>query len=675
MEFKEQTILIVDDNNVNRSLLKDMLKNDYNIIEAENGVEAIATLNHFRNKISLVLLDIVMPEIDGFDVLATMNQREWIKDIPVIMVTSETSPSAIERAYLLGVTDFISRPFDYFIVYHRVKNTLVLHEKQKSLTNIVVSQVKEKERSTSLMVNILSQIVEFRNGESGLHVLHVNTLTDMLLKHMVKTGIIELTLEQIKNITLASSLHDVGKIGIPEEILNKPGKLTDEEFNIMKNHSIFGAEMLSKLPNYENEPLLKTSYEICRWHHERWDGKGYPDGLIGDQIPLSAQVVSLADVYDALTSVRVYKDAFPHKKALEMISNGECGQFNPQLIKALNEIESNVEKELKLNSFSTYNLKNIHDTTSEIIQGDLIGPSSNTLKLIDYERVKYDFYASINKEIQFEITFEPTILAVLNYSDFELGLNEIISNPKEDKDLKEILGEDELNNISQLILNTKPDNSIFECDLDLHINGELRWFHLYGKVIWEETSNSTNITGVVGKLIDIHDNVIKFAELENKATHDSLTNLTNHDFAKKLINEKNTVEDRQFILMIIDIDNFKDVNDSFGHLYGDKVIKTLADTIKKATREGDITARIGGDEFMIFLDYQAADPKNIVNRIYSMIEKAMDKLNVSVSIGASYLKSPFKYDDLFVFTDNILYEMKNNKKGCILKSYVGDENE
>lgn len=343
-EKLKQQILIVDDLEINREILKEILKEDYRILEAANGEECLEQLEWSGTGISLVLLDIVMPEMDGFEVLAAMNQNHWIEDIPVIMISSEDSDSYIRRAYEMGVSDYISRPFDAKIVYQRVLNMIKLYAKQRRLIHLVTRQIYEKERNNRMMIGILSQIVEFRNGESGLHVIHINLITQLLLEQLVKkTGKYQLSWEDRLLIATASALHDIGKIGIDEKILNKPGKLTKEEFEIMKTHTLIGAQMLDNLDMYRNEKLLKLAHEICRWHHERYDGKGYPDGLVGEEIPISAQVVSLADVYDALVSERVYKKAFSHEKALEMIQNGECGTFNPLLLQCMTEAQDKLK--------------------------------------------------------------------------------------------------------------------------------------------------------------------------------------------------------------------------------------------------------------------------------------------------------------------------------------------
>lgn len=335
MEYQE-TILIVDDSALNRMVLIEILgKENYTFLEAENGQQAVELLD-CHPEVDLLLLDITMPEIDGFGVLEIMNQYHWIEETPVIMISAEDAYSFIERAYDLGASDYITRPFDARVVCRRVSNTLMLYAKQKRLVQMVAEQVYEKEKVSNTMISILSHIVEFRNNESGLHVVHIRTITELLLRRLrKKTDRYPLTEADISLISTASALHDIGKINIPEQILNKPGRLTKEEFEIVKTHSAVGEHMLRQIPFNQNEPLVKVAREICRWHHERWDGRGYPDGLKGDEIPISAQVVSLADVYDALTSERCYKAAFDHETALNMIVNGECGAFNPLLLECL----------------------------------------------------------------------------------------------------------------------------------------------------------------------------------------------------------------------------------------------------------------------------------------------------------------------------------------------------
>ena len=346
-----QQILIVDDSEMNRAILTEILKKDYRILEAENGEECIRILEQYGTDISLVLLDLVMLKMDGFEVLSVMNRRQWIEDIPVIMISSEDSSQFIQKAYEYGASDYIARPFDARVVYQRVFNTIKLYAKQRRLLNLVTAQVYEKERSNRLMIAILSQIVEFRNGESGLHVIHINIVTELLLEHLMsRSDRYYMSWAEQQLVVTASALHDIGKIGIDEKILNKPGSLTKEEFEIMKTHTLIGASMLERMKVYQDEAMVQIAHDICRWHHERYDGKGYPDGLRGDEIPISAQVVALADVYDALTSERVYKKAYTHEEAIQMILNGECGAFNPVLLQCLEEVQDRIKREIEAGS-------------------------------------------------------------------------------------------------------------------------------------------------------------------------------------------------------------------------------------------------------------------------------------------------------------------------------------
>ena len=382
------TILIVDDSEMNRCILSEMLGTDYDILEATNGEEAIKLLRQHETGISLVLLDLVMPVMDGFGVLSYMNERNWIEDIPVIMISGEDSVSYVRRAFDLGVADYIKKPFDAQIVYRRVYNTITLYAKQRRLLVLVTDQIYEKEKNNRMMISILSQIVEFRNGESGAHVLHINIITELILERLVqKTDKYDLSCSVRRMIVTASALHDIGKIGIDDKILNKPGRLTKEEFEVIKTHSAIGASMLESLEYYKDEPLVRIAHDICRWHHERYDGKGYPDGLKGEEIPISAQVVALADVYDALISERVYKKAYTHEKAVEMILNGECGTFNPLLLECLTDIQDRLKEEMITMS---------EERTEPVDNGRA------TAEFEGYEKTKEQFFKSMSEDIRKE---------------------------------------------------------------------------------------------------------------------------------------------------------------------------------------------------------------------------------------------------------------------------------
>ena len=390
--MEKQKILIADDSEMNRALLVDILEDQYDIVEADNGAAAIDLLTQCGGDFSLLLLDIMMPEMDGFEVLAYINRYHLNDTLAVIMISADDSPANIKRAYDLGAFDYISRPFDAAIVRRRISNTMLLYARQRHLENIIAEQFYEQEKNNDLMISILSHIVEFRNGESGLHVLHIKTITELLLKELLRhTDRYPLSQTDINLISTASSLHDIGKISISGDILNKPGRLTAEEFEIIKGHSLIGAKMLSELPLDQQEaPLVKVASDICRWHHERYDGSGYPDGLKGEQIPIAAQVVALADVYDALTSERCYKKAYSHSKALEMIFEGRCGAFNPTLLQCLLEISDTLESELGQAALER-NARHRRDTKGRIDYDNLLArehsvslvpPSSETLQLL-----------------------------------------------------------------------------------------------------------------------------------------------------------------------------------------------------------------------------------------------------------------------------------------------------
>ena len=528
----KQTILIVDDSEMNRDLLVDILEDQYDLIEAENGVKAIEILAEQREAISLVLLDIMMPEMDGFGVLSHIYQNHWNESFAVIMISADDSPVNIKRAYDLGAFDYISRPFDAAIVQRRISNTMCLYVRQKHLEQLVIEQFYENENNNRLMIAILSHIVEFRNGESGAHVLHVNQITELLLKQLIlHTDQYPLSQSDITLIGMASSLHDIGKIAISEEVLNKPGRLTDEEFEIIKTHAAIGADILLSLPaDQQSVPLVRMAFEICRWHHERYDGKGYPDGLKGDDIPIAAQVVALADVYDALTSERCYKKAYSHEDTLNMILDGQCGSFNPLLLQCLQEITTVLKQELTKN-VSGQNMM------------------QRTGGGIDYGR--------------------------------------IFSGKK----------------------------------YNLQSQQQKTWKMLYT---------------------------------------DSLTGVYNRRYYDDYIQN---AEDIQTAVMI-DVDNFKHINDNYGHDAGDIVLHSIAQTILSCVRKTDAVIRYGGDEFAVIF-YQIPEDvfETKLERMRYLVEalsvNEYPEIHMSISVGGAYGTKRAK--ELFKIADRMMYQSKLTK--------------
>lgn len=331
---KEKTILIVDDVDINRAILSEIFKEDYHILEAGDGEQALEFINH-NPGISAVLLDILMPKLNGLEILKRMNRSGKLKHIPVFLITAADSEEMLLEGYHIGAVDVITKPFIPHFLKHRVNNVVELYAHRNNLESIVAKQVSRLNHISQSMVEMLATAIEFRDCESGEHVKRICNLTRILMTK-VSSMYPEYYLpkSEIEKVATSSILHDVGKISTPDKILNKPGRLTKEEFEIMKQHTVKGCEIIERIPDVMSKGIYDYSYDICRHHHERWDGRGYPDGLKGDEISIWAQVVSVADVYDALTSERVYKAAFDHDTAVKMIYNGECGQFNPKMLAA-----------------------------------------------------------------------------------------------------------------------------------------------------------------------------------------------------------------------------------------------------------------------------------------------------------------------------------------------------
>ena len=491
---KRQKILIVDDAEFNREILKEFLGGAYSYLEAENGIQAIRILEE-NPEIDLMLLDINMPQMNGFEVLEWMNRLLRIEETPVIMISSEESVDAMRKAYEMGITDYITRPFDSVIVKKRVQNTLELYANQKRLINVVVDQVYEKEENSSIMIGILSNVLGFRNSESSEHILHIRTATEMMLRKLVKTtDVYHLTETDIAMITTASSLHDIGKIGIPEEILNKPGRLTDEEFKIMKTHSEIGASLIRDMRFPESKPLVRTAWEICRWHHERWDGKGYPDGLKGEEIPISAQVVSIVDVYDALTSERCYKKAFDHDTAVKMILEGQCGQFNPVLLKCLKELSLQFSKMFTNETDDNKQYYEAQRLSDEILKEKSLPRKNYSHRVIKLMQEKIEFFKMDSGKISIEYNAISGRLIIIN------GNRQIQcqrDDPKFDIfKLFEVSNED-IQHIRELLDQTSIQNKEISLQLMAKVENKRQMYDLKLHTLWSPLKKDGYI-GIIG---------------------------------------------------------------------------------------------------------------------------------------------------------------------------------
>ena len=752
-------ILIADDSEINRALLKEILGDGYDYLEAEDGAAAVELMRQ-RTDISLLLLDLMMPGMDGFDVLRVMKYHAWLDEIPVIVISAAEDTANIERAYDLGVADYIRRPFERIMIIRRVKNILMLYAKQKRLTRLVTDQVYEKEHNSVLMISILSHVVEFRNSESGLHVLHIRTLTDLLLHRLAqKTDRYQLDESDIALISTASALHDIGKIVIPEEILNKPGRLTAEEFAIVKNHTVAGAQMLQDLGQAiaRDEPLLQVAHAICRWHHERWDGNGYPDRLKGDEIPIAAQVVALADVYDALTSERCYKHAYDHDTALRMILNGECGAFNPLLLNCLQESSEQLRTELTRSEWDRGFRQETHRLSEEILHREALPRENRSQLLLEQEKERTDFYAAQCGGIRFDYDLLAGSVTVYDYhaepmqqkkvTDFAQGKGLSFLNEQDRRKLSKaisratpeapdvvlvqrdgkphlhrmalhtiwsgagvrrcvnVLGQltDEQHRVehqAELLTTTDPEEDpahflrrlqgIFDVVrlvdpghrkvLALDSDGVLTEKPGNCHMVWNKDTRCENCISakayarktilnkiefkdeeayfVISKYIEVGGRGCML-ELVTRLTDGRWLDMGGH---RLLLDRCNGMERSAFVdpltgaytrryfdkflaggemhggVAMIDVNQFKSVNDSFGHLVGDEALQTVAAAMQSCLRQTDILIRYGGDEFLLLMPQNCPDGvESVIRRVQNAVQAARvpshPELRLSVSIG------------------------------------------
>ena len=748
-------ILIADDSEINRALLKEILGDGYDYLEAEDGAAAVELMRQ-RTDISLLLLDLMMPGMDGFDVLRVMKYHAWLDEIPVIVISAAEDTANIERAYDLGVADYIRRPFERIMIIRRVKNILMLYAKQKRLTRLVTDQVYEKEHNSVLMISILSHVVEFRNSESGQHVLHIRTLTDLLLHQLVqKTDRYQLDESDISLISTASALHDIGKIMIPEEILNKPGRLTEEEYAAIKTHTTEGARILKGLAIGQDEPLVKVAHAICRWHHERWDGGGYPDRLKGDEIPIAAQVVALADVYDALTSERCYKQSYSHEKAVDMILHGECGSFNPLLMECLKESSELLRTELQRSEYDRGFRHETRRLSEEILHREALPREDRAQRLLDLERERTAFYAEQRGGIQFDYDILSGSVTVVNrYEDpvnrtqkldFDKGMGLTFLSGKDRRKLLDaiaaatpeepdaafpvLIAVDQEYRLHRLVMHTmwsragvrhcvsvvgqitddhvrlqelmlgdvnsdQPEallerlKGIFDIVrlvdpestkvLSLGKDGRLTEMPGTCHMVWNKSGRCENCISskalarkeslnkiefkddqayfVMAKYVEVGgrgcvlEMVSKLSDgrwldmggrrmlldrgsnFDRSAFVDSLTGAYSRQYFECFLAESEQVEG----VVMIDVDHFKEVNDRFGHLVGDKALQSVAQSILSNLRQTDVLVRYGGDEFLLLVPH-IRPGEHVIQRVREAAASARvegyPELELSASVG------------------------------------------
>ena len=513
--MERKKLLIADDSEMNRAILANMLEQDFEIMEVSDGKEALAALQIYRKDLSALLLDIVMPEMDGFQVLEEMKQRQWLEDVPTVMISAETGSGYIDRAFELGAVDYINRPFSATVVRQRIINTILLHTRRQEMMDILTSRVYRQEKSSEVMLSILNFAVEYRNGEGGGHMSGVEYLTGLLLRRlMAVTAQYSLTPEDVNLICTASGLHDIGKLLVPEDILQKPGKLTDEEFAIIKTHTKLGAQILSELPMHRNEKLVKYAIEICRWYHERWNGEGYPDGLAGDHIPIAAQVVSLADAYDALTSKRSYKQAFSHEKAVEMIHNGECGSYNPLLLRCLDDVSDTAKQGMKDAGQTVAPLRRV---VEELYKGQDLAAARMTQQLED-AYAKQDFFTSLSDELWFDYTAQPSSLHLSRGLAEQTGLPSVMLEPLQSPTLQMYLGKELTEGLKRQLEGLTLEETRLDLTTKLRLRGRLRRCQLSVQITWS-ARKQRRCAALLGKVSDIEDRSQCIEQLRAEIQH------------------------------------------------------------------------------------------------------------------------------------------------------------
>lgn len=500
-ESMKERILIADATGANRQTLCAILGDRYEYLYADDGKQIVEMLGK-DEKIDIILLDICLPSMDGFAVLRTMRERRWLEEIPVIVITADHDTPFLRRVYDCGATDCIFIPFDAATIIHRVGNTLALYSRQRRLVQLVEEQICERERVNRTIITIFSQVIESRNREAGTHTLHMQTISNLMLHELVhQTDSYGLTESDISMISSLSALHDLGKIAIPEEILNKPGKLTPEEWEIMKSHTTLGDEFLRSVPSSPYDPLMRTAHAICRWHHERWDGRGYPDGLAGEEIPIAAQVVALADVYDALTSDRCYKKAYAHEDAVGMICTGECGAFNPLLLRCLREISPQLKKMKDAAGGFDYRSEAMH-MASEMLRRDELPLDDRSRRLLENERKKKEFFARCCGWIQFE--YDSVLQRVSYINRYEGDDAPRVLDLTRGDDVS-LLSEKDWKTLVEKLNATTRENRTVVMEAQVPVGGQYRRHRITAMTVWPVRGEKS--IGALGQMTDIQNEV------------------------------------------------------------------------------------------------------------------------------------------------------------------------
>ena len=760
-------LLIADDSEMNRAMLANMLDHDFQIIEAVDGHETISALEMYKGEIAALLLDIVMPEMDGFQVLEEMQRRGWTESVPTIMISAEMGSAYIDRAFELGASDYINRPFATGIIRRRIINAILLHTKKQQLMDIVSTYFYRHEKNTEEMVSILSSAVEHRCCGGGRHMAGVSCLTGLLLRRLLaREDVHPLDPADVETVCMAASLHDIGKLMIPCELLEKPDRLTPEEYEIVKRHTVIGAQLIAELPGYQGEKLTKYAMEICRWHHERWNGEGYPDGLKGDRIPLAAQIVSLADAYDVLVHQRSYKAPCTHEQAMAMLHNGDCGSFNPLLLSCLDEVGEAARRGVDRKAAAR---RSPRRTVEELYRGQDLAAARMTQQLED-AYAKQDLLFALSGEIWFEYTPHPSSLRLSRGAAEQMGLPSMIVAPLDDPDFLARVGAETVDAVRRRLADLTADEAYLEVAAHLVLNGQPRRCQLTILALWSAAEHG-RCAALFGRVIDIDDSCERLERYDRAAGHladrqlllpvtmgrdidrgghcyaawgkrqrcerctsqDAVRTRTTQSkvetlgsdvcyvlavcvevdgipYALECVNpirpddmigsgEENIlnqllVRNRQvytdsatrvfnrryyderlrsltgeYALAMIDLDNFKQINDRFGHPAGDAALFHAAQTMRSMLRSGDELVRYGGDEFFLLFHglpahVLARKLEDICRAVAALTIPEYPDLHLSLSIGGAYGSG--RVSELVGKADLALYRAKRTKNCAVV---------
>lgn len=758
-------LLIADDSEMNRAMLANMLDHDFQIIEAVDGHETISALEMYKGEIAALLLDIVMPEMDGFQVLEEMQRRGWTESVPTIMISAEMGSAYIDRAFELGASDYINRPFATGIIRRRIINTILLHTKKQQLMDIVSTYFYRHEKNTEEMLSILSSAVEHRCCGGGRHMAGVSCLTGLLLRRLLaREDVHPLDPADVETVCMAASLHDIGKLMIPRELLEKPDRLTPEEYEIVKRHTVIGAQLIAELPVYQGEKLTKYAMEICRWHHERWNGEGYPDGLKGDRIPLAAQIVSLADAYDVLVHQRSYKAPCTHEQAMAMLHNGDCGSFNPLLLSCLDEVGEAARRGVDRKATAR---RSPRRTVEELYRGQDLAAARMTQQLED-AYAKQDFLFALSRDIWFEYTPHPSSLRLSRGAAEQMGLPSMIVAPLDDPDflalwsaaehgrcaalfgrvididdscerlerydraaghladrqllLPVTMGRDDVLRVTaeQLGPVMQSYRTMFQTvrlvdpgirmQVSTDANGHSidragHCYAIWGKrqrcercisqdAVRTRTTQSkvetlgSDVCYVLAVCVEVdgipyalecvnpirpddmigsgEENILNQLLVRNRQVYtDSATQV----FNRRYYDERLRSLTGEYALAMIDLDNFKQINDRFGHPAGDAALFHAAQTMRSMLRSGDELVRYGGDEFFLLFHglpahVLARKLEDICRAVAALTISEYPDLHLSLSIGGAYGSG--RVSELVGKADLALYRAKRTKNCAVV---------